>query len=82
MKTSGVFECSVYDGYWKPVETNVTRRIVRSITDAGARSLAVQNGEIDIASDVLSVIWKPLPIRKMSKYQNLIRREPIFIIII
>lgn len=49
---SGTFECSVYDGYWQPVETNVTRRIVRSITDASARSLAVQNGEIDIASDV------------------------------
>ena len=51
-ENSGVFECSVYDGYWKPVETNVTRRIVRSITDASARSLAVQNGEIDIASDI------------------------------
>lgn len=51
-EVSGTFECSVYGGYWQPVETNVTRRIVRSITDAGARSLAVQNGEIDIASDV------------------------------
>lgn len=51
-EVSGTFECSVYDGYWQPVETNVTRRIVRCITDAGARSLAVQNGEIDIASDV------------------------------
>ena len=40
-ETSGVFECSVYDGYWKPVETNVTRRVVRSITDAGARSLSL-----------------------------------------
>lgn len=51
-EASGTFECSVYDGYWQPVETNVTRRIVRSMTDSSARSLAVQNGEIDIASDV------------------------------
>lgn len=49
---SGTFECVVFEDYWQPVETNVTRRVVRSITDASARSLAVQNGEIDIASDV------------------------------
>ena len=51
-ETSGTFESVVYDGYWQPVETNVTRRVVRSMTDASARSLAVQNGEIDVASDV------------------------------
>ena len=51
-EASGTFECSVYDGYWQPVETNVTRRIVRSMTDSSVRSLAVQNGEIDVASDV------------------------------
>lgn len=51
-EVSGTFESVVYDGYWQPVETNVTRRVVRSMTDAGARSLAVQNGEIDVASDI------------------------------
>lgn len=51
-EASGTFECDVFEDYWQPVETNVTRRIVRSMTDASARSLAVQNGEIDIASDV------------------------------
>ena len=51
-ETSGTFECVAYDGYWQPVKTNVTRRVVRSMTDANARSLAVQNGEIDVASDV------------------------------
>lgn len=51
-EVSGTFECVAYDGYWQPVETNVTRRVVRSITDANARSLAVQSGEIDVASDI------------------------------
>lgn len=51
-EVTGTFECIASDNYWQPVETNVNRRIVRSITDASARSLAVQNGEIDIASDI------------------------------
>ena len=51
-ETSGTFESVVYDGYWRDVDTSVTRRVVKSMTDASARSLAVQNGELDIAADV------------------------------
>lgn len=51
-EASGIFECVAYDGYRDDIDTSVTRRVVRSMTDAGARSLAAQNGEVDIASDV------------------------------
>ncbi|AET68429.1 ABC-type dipeptide transport system, periplasmic component [Desulfosporosinus orientis DSM 765] len=51
--SSGRFECVPYDGYWGgPVSSGITRRVVLSMPDSSTRSLAAQNGEVDIASDV------------------------------
>ena len=50
--TSGKFTCEKYDGYWGDVNTSVTSRVITCMTDASARSLALQNGEVDIVSDI------------------------------
>ncbi len=50
--SSGKFECTVYDGYREDINTGVVKRVVLSMPDSSTRSLAAQNGEIDIASDV------------------------------
>ena len=50
--STGRFECVPYAGYWEKVNSSVTRRVVLSMTDSSTRSLAAQNGEVDIASDV------------------------------
>ncbi len=51
-ESSGKFICEKFDDYWGDVTTSVTKRVVIPMTDASARSLAVQNGEVDIASDI------------------------------
>lgn len=50
--SSGRFECVPYKEYWGKVNSSVTRRVVLSMPDSSTRSLAAQNGEVDIASDV------------------------------
>ncbi len=50
--SSGRFECVPYDKYWEEVNSSVARRVVLSMPDSSTRSLAAQNGEVDIASDV------------------------------
>lgn len=51
--SSGRFECVPYEGYWGgKVNSSITRRVILSMPDSSTRSLAVQNGEVDIASDV------------------------------
>lgn len=51
--STGRFECVPYDGYWGgPIHSGITRRVVLSMPDSSTRSLAAQNGEVDIASDV------------------------------
>jgi peptide/nickel transport system substrate-binding protein len=50
--SSGTFECVPYDKYWGKVNSGVTKRIIYSMPDSSTRSLAVQNGEVNIASDV------------------------------
>jgi len=51
--STGRFECVPYAGYWGgKVNSSVTRRVVLSMPDSSTRSLAAQNGEVDIASDV------------------------------
>lgn len=50
--SSGKFECVPYDKYWQKVDSNVTRRVVLSLSDSSTRSLSAQNGEVDIATDV------------------------------
>ena len=51
-ESSGKFTCEKFDDYWGDVKTSVAKRVVIPMTDASARSLAVQNGEVDIASDI------------------------------
>ena len=51
-EATGTFTSVKYDNYWADVNTSVTKRVIKSMTDASARSLAVQNGEVDIASDI------------------------------
>ncbi|MCI1999752.1 MAG: ABC transporter substrate-binding protein [Clostridia bacterium] len=51
-ETTGIFTAVRSDNYWGDINTSVTKRIVKSMPDASARSLAVQNGEIDIANDI------------------------------
>jgi peptide/nickel transport system substrate-binding protein len=50
--STGRFECVPYDKYWEKINSSVTRRVVLSMTDSSTRSLAAQNGEVDVASDV------------------------------
>ena len=51
-EVSGTFTCETYDGYWGEVETSVTKRTVLSMPESSARSLALQNGEVDIVADI------------------------------
>ena len=51
-EASSTFTCEAYDGYWDEVETSVTKRMIVSMPDASARSLALQNGEVDIVADI------------------------------
>lgn len=51
-EASGTFTCEAYDGYWGDVNTSVKKRVVRSMVDASARSLALQNGEVDVVADI------------------------------
>ena len=50
--STGTFKCDVFDEYWgeKP-ESSIQTRVVKAISDSSTRSLAVQNGEADIATD-------------------------------
>ena len=50
--SSGKFVCEKYDGYWGDVNTSVTSRVIICMKDSSARSLALQNGEVDIVSDI------------------------------
>lgn len=50
--SSGTFTCVKFDDYYEDVKTNVTKREVYGIADANTRSLAAQNHEVDIATDV------------------------------
>ena len=65
---SGTFECVVFEDYWQPVETNVTRRVVRSITDASARSLAVQRNRYCVGCAVQR-FGDPCQLGKCSGFQ-------------
>lgn len=51
-EVSGTFVCEAYDGYWGEVDTSVTKRVITGMTDSSARSLALQNGEVDIVADI------------------------------
>ena len=51
-EVSGTFTCEAYDGYWGDVDTSVTERTILSMPDSSARSLALQNGEVDVVSDI------------------------------
>lgn len=51
-EASGILTCEAYEEYWGDVETSVTTRTVIGMTDASARSLALQNGEVDIVADI------------------------------
>lgn len=51
-EVSSTLTCEVYDGYWDEVETSVTKRTIVSMPDASARSLALQNGEVDVVADI------------------------------
>lgn len=51
--STGNCSFTTFDHYWGGVaDSNVTERDVFSMSDPNTRSLAVQNGEIDIATDV------------------------------
>ncbi len=51
--STGEFICDVFDGYWGGVQSSkIKEREIRSISDSSTRSLAVQNGEVDIVTDV------------------------------
>lgn len=51
--STGEFACDVFDGYWGGAQSsNIKERVIRSISDSSTRSLAVQNGEVDIVTDV------------------------------
>lgn len=51
--STGEFTCDVFDGYWGGKQSSkITERDIRSISDSSTRSLAVQNGETDIVTDV------------------------------
>jgi peptide/nickel transport system substrate-binding protein len=51
--STGEFICDVFDGYWGGKQSsNIKERDIRSISDSSTRSLAVQNGEVDIVTDV------------------------------
>lgn len=51
--STGNSKYTVFDGYWGgKQDSSITERDVRSIADSSTRSLAVQNGEVDIATDV------------------------------
>ena len=51
--STGTFDCVTFDEYWggKP-DSSITKRHIVSMADASTRSLAVLNGEIDIATDI------------------------------
>jgi peptide/nickel transport system substrate-binding protein len=49
--STGRYESVVFDHYWKKIASNITHRVIIGKPDPGTRSLAVQNGEADIASD-------------------------------
>ncbi len=51
--STGEFVCDVFDGYWGGAQTSgIKERDIRSISDSSTRSLAVQNGEVDLVTDV------------------------------
>lgn len=51
--SAGKFSCTTFDDYWGGAQdSSITERDITSMSDANTRSLAVQNGEIDIASDI------------------------------
>ena len=51
--STGEFVCDVFDGYWGGAQSSkIKERVIRSISDSSTRSLAVQNGEVDIVTDV------------------------------
>ncbi len=51
--STGIFDCVKFDDYWGgPQDSSVTKRHIVSMADANTRSLAVLNGEIDIATDI------------------------------
>lgn len=51
--STGEFVCDAFDGYWGGKQTSgIKERDIRSISDSSTRSLAVQNGEVDLVTDV------------------------------
>lgn len=51
--STGDFACVVFPDYWGGEQpSRIQERRVRSITDSSTRSLAVQNGEVDIVTDI------------------------------
>jgi peptide/nickel transport system substrate-binding protein len=51
--STGEFVCDVFDGYWGGTQpSGITERVIRPISDSSTRSLAAQNGEVDIVTDV------------------------------
>ena len=50
---SGTFDCVTFGDYWGGAQNSgIAKRHIVSMSDANTRSLAVLNGEIDIASDI------------------------------
>lgn len=51
--STGEFKCVTFDGYWGGAQdSSIVERDVKCISDSSTRSLAAQNGEVDIATDV------------------------------
>lgn len=51
--STGDFSCDVFADYWDGKQSsNIEVREVRCISDSSTRSLAVQNGEVDIVTDI------------------------------
>ncbi len=51
--STGEFVCDVFEGYWGGAQpSGIKERDIKSISDSSTRSLSVQNGEVDIVTDV------------------------------
>ncbi|MCR5582162.1 MAG: hypothetical protein K6F70_00890 [Eggerthellaceae bacterium] len=51
--STGTFDCVTFDSYWGGApDSSIAKRHIVSMSDANTRSLAVLNGEIDIATDI------------------------------
>ncbi|MGI6012841.1 MAG: ABC transporter substrate-binding protein [Oscillospiraceae bacterium] len=51
--STGDFSCDVFEDYWGgEQDSSIQEREIRAISDSSTRSLAVQNGEVDVVTDV------------------------------